>query len=94
MLILEWNPPIMKSILLLNYLLWLKNWPKKRIRNFWNVTILILKTELLYHIHVNKPPVVYKKIKVVRWRIIEIFPKFAQKSPKKWAFWAKKWWFI
>ena len=48
MLILEWNPPIMKNIFLLNYLLWLKNWPKKSIRNFWNVTILILKTELLY----------------------------------------------
>ena len=38
----------------------------------------------------NKPPAVYKKIKVLRWRIIEIFPKFAQKSPKKWTFWAKK----
>ena len=47
-----------------------------------------------YRIRVNKPPAVYKKIKVLSWWFIEIFPKFDQKSPKKWTFWVKKWWFI
>ena len=47
-----------------------------------------------YRIRINKPPAVYKKIKVLSWWFIEIFPKFDQKSPKKWTFWVKKWWFI
>ena len=45
-----------------------------------------------YHIRANKPPAVYKKIKVLSWWFIEIFPQFDQKSPR--TFWVKKWWFI
>ena len=45
---------------------------------------------VVYRIHANKPPPVYKKIKVLRWRIIEIFPKFAPKKPQKVDFLSKK----
>ena len=35
-----------------------------------------------YRIRVNKPPAVYKKIKVLSWWFIAILPNFTQKSPK------------
>ena len=57
---------------------------------YHNFIIVTLFSRLTYRIRVNKLPVVYKKIKVLRWRFIEIFPKIAQKSPKKVDFLGKK----
>ena len=48
-----------------------------------------IEIHIEYRICANKPPAVYKKIKVLSWWLIEIFPK-AKKSPKKWTFWGKK----
>ena len=45
------------------------------------------KDQNYYHIRVNKPLAVYKKIKILRWRFIEIFPKFSpKKAPKSGLF--------
>ena len=49
---------------------------------------------ILYHICVNRPPVVHKKFTVSRWWFIEFFSTFCPKSPKKGTFGPKKWWFI
>ena len=64
------------------------------VNHTYHMNTYITKDHTSYRIRVNKPPAVYKKIKVLSWWFIEIFPKFDQKSPKKWTFWVKKWWFI
>ena len=39
---------------------------------------------------ISAPITVYKKIRVLKWRFIEIFPNFSLKKPNKVDFWAKK----